>query len=247
MNNSLLSLDRRWRALSVAASATVLLYLMGAFVAEPLRGLAATTSSSNVTVAFNGQISLECDGDGDATTNETPEVLDLSTLSSTNSDTGVYADARAIYCWVSTNNSAGYTLAWNIDTGSGGTLTGHLVSQFEDNIEPIGAQGSAETTPIAWSVGAADSRWGVTVSTNSGSDPLGFGTNAANDVWARVSTGSSITFGETTAPSQIGDGDLYRIGVRVAVGGSKIQPSGTYYVGDIGDNASGIRFTSATK
>jgi hypothetical protein len=243
-----LSPERRYRAIAVGMTASIALYLLTAIIAEPMRGLAATSSSSQVKVEFAGQISLTCDGDNDGTGNEASEILDIGTLSTTDDDTDTpaFSTSDSIPCHVFTNNAVGYTVSWQITTGSGGFNTGYLISQYEDVIVPIGTA-TAETTPIGWSVAASDARWGVSVSTDSGSDPLGFGTFAANDVYARIGTGSSRTFAETSAPSQNGSGDLYKIGVRIAVGSSKVQPAGTYYVGDLADANAGILFTAATQ
>ncbi len=242
---STLSRARQYRAVSVGITAAIGLYLIAAVIAEPLRGLAATSDSETaiVQVTLASALSLSCDANGD-NLRGSGETLSLGTITY-NGDTGVYSDTRAVKCRVLTNNTTGYTLGWRVFTGSGGSKTGHLISQYEDLIQAFGT-GSASNYTKTWELNAAgttnDSRWGGRVSsTSSGSDvtPMLWGTDVASERWARVKTGSTLTIRQSTTASQTGSGDLIKIGFRAQVGATKIQPTGTYQTT--------VTFTAATQ
>lgn len=226
MKSHALSSDRRKRVLSVAFAASIGLYLLAALAVEPMRGFAQDSETAVVEVTIAAAIGLACDADGDL--NEgSGETLNLGTITYTG-DTGVYSDNRAVFCWISTNNAAGWTLAWQVVTGSGGSSTGHMINQTEDIIEAIS---TASNTTASWSVAASDSRWGGRVSsTSSGSisGALDFGTDAVSETWTRVATGSTQTIRTSDSQSQSGSGDLVKIGFRAEVGAAKVQPTGTY-------------------
>lgn len=240
----LLTSARKQRAISVGFIAAIGLYCMTVTVAEPLKGFALTDSETAVVqVTLAAALGLACDANGDGT-NGSGETLSLGTITYTG-DTGVYSDNRAVRCRVQTNNTTGYTLGWRVQTGSGGTKTGHLISQFEDIIQAFGT-GSAFNYTKTWELNPGgttnDSRWGGRVSsTSSGSDvaPMLWGTDASTEKWARVKTGSTLTIRQSTAPSQGGSGDLIKIGFRAQVGATKIQPTGTYQTT--------VTFTAATQ
>ncbi len=246
MRNALpLSRTRQYRTLTVGVTAAVALYLGVAVVAEPFRGLAASSDSETavVSVILASAIGLNCDANGD-TYSGSGETLSLGTITYTG-DTGVYSNSRAVACRILTNSTTGYTLGWRVQTGSGGTKTGHLISQYNDLIQAFGT-GSAANYTKAWELNPTgntnDSRWGGRVSsTSSGSDvaPMLWGTDAASEKWARVKTGSTLTIRQSTTNSQTGSGDLIRIGFRAAVGATKVQPTGTY--------RATVTFTAATQ
>lgn len=241
----LLTSARKQRAVSVGFIAAIGLYCMTVTVAEPFKGLAQTSDSETaiVRVTLAAALGLACDANGDGT-NGSGEVLTLGTITYSG-DTGVYSDNRAVRCRVRTNNTTGYTLGWRVHTGSGGTKTGHLISQFEDIIQAFGT-GSAFNYTKTWELNPGgttnDSRWGGRVSsTSSGSDvaPMLWGTDASTEKWARVKTGSTLTIRQSATQSQGGSGDLIKIGFRAQVGATKIQPTGTYQTT--------VTFTAATQ
>ncbi len=229
----------------VGSTVAAALYMCFVAIAEPLRGLAASSDSETaiVQVTLAAALSLSCDANNDDIRGS-GETLSLGTITY-NGDTGVYSDSRAVKCRVVTNNTTGYTLGWRVFTGSGGSKTGHLISQYEDVISAFGT-GSASNYTKTWELNPAattnDSRWGGRVSsTSSGSDvtPMLWGTDAASERWARVKTGSTLTIRQSTAASQTGSGDLIKIGFRAQVGTTKVQPTGTYQTT--------VTFTAATQ
>ncbi|HVW66407.1 MAG TPA: hypothetical protein VHA78_01605 [Candidatus Peribacteraceae bacterium] len=239
--SSLLRPERQIRVLTVAVSAAIGLYLLVAFVAEPLRGLAASSDSETavVQVTLAAGLGLSCDANGDNKAGS-GETLSLGTITYTG-DTGAYSSSRAVKCWITTNNQTGYTLGWKVASGSGGTATGYLANQFNDLIAPFGT-GSTSNNTATWSVASNDSRWGGRVSsTSSGADvaPMLWGTDASSEKWARVTTGSTLTIRASSTHAQSGSGDVIRIGFRAAVGATKAQPTGTY--------KATVTFTAATQ
>ena len=224
-----LTAERRIRIFTVGIAATIGLYLLTAIIVEPMRGFAAEDSETAVVqLTVAAAIGLACDANGDDIRGS-GETLSLGSLVYSG-DTGVYSDNRAVKCRVVTNNTSGYTFGWRVLTGSGGSSTGHLISQFEDVIQAFGT-GSASNYTKAWSVSATDSRWGGRVSsTSSGSDvaPMLWGTDGVDEKWARVKTGSTLTIRTSSQESQGGSGDLIKVGFRAEIGSTKIQPTGTY-------------------
>ncbi len=234
MEHVYLTPEKSTRAITLGVVAAVSLYLVGAVVAEPFHGLAASSDSETAVVAVTlaAAVGMNCDANGDGYSGS-GETLSLGTITYTG-DTGVYSNSRAVACRILTNSTTGYTLGWRVQTGSGGTKTGHLISQYNDLIQAFGT-GSAANYTKAWELNPTnntnDARWGGRVSsTSSGSDvaPMLWGTDAASEKWARVKTGSTLTIRQSTHPSQTGSGDLIRIGFRAAVGATKVQPTGTY-------------------
>jgi hypothetical protein len=249
MTNLLSSLapKRRMRVLTVGLAASISLLLLTLLIAEPMRSFAATTDSENVIVSVTlaSALGLACDGDLDARgVASSGETLNLGTITYTG-DTGVYSNARAAKCFVSTNNTTGYTLGWRVATGSGGAFTGHLISQYNRIIAAFGT-GSTRNYTKTWELNPTgqtnDSRWGGRVSsTSSGSDvaPMTWGTDGGSEKWARVTTGSTVTIRQSSTLSQGGSGDLIRIGFRAQVGATKVQQTGTY--------KATVTFTAATQ
>lgn len=238
-----LSSERRIRAITVGFTAVAGLYLMAAFIAEPMRGFASLSETAIVQVTVASAIGFSCDANGD-NSRGSGETLSLGTITFTG-DTGVYSDNRAVKCRVVTNNITGYTVGWRVVTGSGGTATGHLISQYEDVIPPFGT-GSASNYTKTWELNPAgtqnDARWGGRVSsTSSGSDvaPMLWGTDASSEKWARVKTGATLTIRQSTTASQSGSGDLIKIGFRAQIGTLKSQATGTYQTT--------VTFTAATQ
>jgi hypothetical protein len=239
---NILSTERRMRVLTVGASALCGLYLLTAFVAEPLRSLAATASDNDnkVSVTVVSSITLSCtdensDGNGDNNN------LTISGSLTVGSDTGNYNVSDDYKCVVSTNDSAGYTLAWRVDTGSGGTATGYMISQFEDKIMPFRYNNSndAETDAVDWGISASDAEWGARLSSTSDSfsdvhasrqiTAAEWDTNGGAEDWARVSSGSAVIFAASDNET-IDAGDNVYIGFRAAIGATRYQPTGVYEV-----------------
>jgi hypothetical protein len=232
---------RRTRVVTVGVSATVMLSLLMSVVMEPLRTLAATTDSETVVVQLTlaAALGLACDANLDGRVGS-GETLSLGTITYTG-DTGAYSNARAVKCFITTSNRNGYTLGWRVFSGSGGTKTGYLISQFNDAIQPFGTGSSSDNT-ASWLVNSADARWGGRVSsTSSGTDvsPMLWGTDDVSEKWARVKTGATITIRQSSSVTQAGSGDLIRIGFRAQIGAAKIQPTGTYQ--------STVTFTASTQ
>jgi hypothetical protein len=243
MSSPILAPGRTVRVVTVGLAATIGLYLVAAVVAEPMRGFASLSETAVVELTVAAGIGLACDANND-NRNGSGETLSIGTITFTG-DTGAYADIRAVKCRVVSNSVTGYTLGWRAVTGSGGTATGYLVSQFEDVIAPFGT-GSASNYTKTWELNPTgntnDSRWGGRVSsTSSGSDvaPMLWGTDASSEKWARVKTGSTLTIRQSTVASQSGSGDMIKIGFRAAIGALKSQDTGTY--------RATVTFTAATQ
>ncbi|MEK7591290.1 MAG: hypothetical protein AAB489_03740 [Patescibacteria group bacterium] len=242
MENILLSPERSVRVLTVGISAAAALYLIAALVTEPMRGFAATDVNGKVSVTVTATASsLTCtDANGDS--NGDDENLTIGSIG-VGQDTGNYATTKDIHCNVKSNNSAGYTLAWRITTGSGGTSTGYMISQFEDKISPFRYNNSndSELTATQWStnVAATDADWGARLSSTSSSfsedhasrqiTNSEWGADGGSEKWARVASGSSVIFASSTNETTDA-GDDHFVGFRTEIGSSRMQPSGTYQV-----------------
>lgn len=242
---NILSTERRMRVLTVGASALCGLYLLVAFVAEPMRGFAAAASDNDnkVSTTVSSAITLSCtDENSDSNSNDNNLTLGTITV---NGDTGAYSTLRDYRCIVTTNDSAGYTLAWRVDTGSGGTATGYMINQFADKIAPFKYNNTngAETDALAWAIDASDAEWGARLSSTSDSftedhasrqitstEWGGAGSDGgANEDYARVASGSSVIFASSTNET-VDAGDNVYIGFRTAIGATRYQPTGTYEV-----------------
>jgi hypothetical protein len=245
MENIFLIPERRVRVLTVAFAAVIGLYVLMAFVAEPLGALGASSDSESVVVSItiNDAIGLNCDADGGgAGSGETLSLASITDSGDTgplnNSSTGTLLGTKVALCKVVTNSQAGWTLGWRVTTGSGGTKTGYMISQFEDFIDPFNySDANAETTPVAWGASvptAVQSAWGGRLSDRSdnfATSPRSWGADAADgtEKWLKVSSGSTVTVAQGNTETS-DDGARNYIGFRVEVGPDKIQPSGTYKV-----------------
>lgn len=225
MTRPSLSAARCLEAVKMSAVATVSLFALFAVVAEPLRGFAADTTE-DVSVIVASGIAIACDANNDGSFNA-GETLALGTITDTG-DTGTYAANKQITCKVTTGQVTGYTLGWHVATGSGGTATGHLISQYENLIRAAGT-GSVNNT-FTWPSDTTIARWGGRVSSTSSGTVVGnlnFGTDTASERYARVATGSSVAIRQSTTYSQTG-GDKIRVHFRAYVGSAVVQPTGTY-------------------
>lgn len=195
-----------WQFLTVAIVLSILLY-----------GLLAVLemSRAQVTVGLtvaNYGISLSCDSS-----------VALGTITDTG-DTGVYVSSRATSCSVTTGNAAGYSLQWQITTGSGGTNTGYLISQNEHVITPYTP--AVAGTPETWSVSAGASEWGGRLSSTSTTfSSATWGPDGSNQKWLNISTGATVIANRTSATN---GSDTENIGFRAEIGSQATQPAGTY-------------------
>lgn len=215
--DTLLTPGRTIRVFTVGIAAVISLYAIVAFLAEPLRTLAANTAVVNLTVAAG--ITNNCTGP-----------VSLGTITG-DGDTGTYSGARATTCTVRTNDSAGYTLAWRILTGSGHNGVGQSGTGFLND----GAGNkitsyfpAVANTPETWNfTDQTKALWGGRLSSTSTTvSTATWGTDASTEKWLNVGTGSYTIATRTSATTNGGDSEV--IGFRAQIGTSKIQPTGTY-------------------
>ncbi len=213
------------------------LFVLFAFIAEPMRGFAAT---EDVSVTVTSGIATTCDANNDNVF-ANGETLNLGTITDTG-DTGDYATNRQVTCKVTTGNITGYTLSWLIATGSGGTATGHLISQYENLIRAAGTGSFNNTFPWSYVTGDTSiARWGGRVSNSSSGTQVGalaFGSDNASEKYARVATGSSVAIRQSNTFTQ-SSGDKIRVHFRAYIGSAVVQPTGTY--------KATVTFTAATQ
>ena len=137
-------------------------------------------------------------------------------------------------CVPITNNSLGYTLKWNITSGSGGYGTGHLDS---NNV----TAGRADTilaytpttsgTPETYSAPTGTSRWAARVksvsTTAAGVTGVTWGTDTSSEKFLNVGTGSAVSIVKrTTETSSTGDTEFIQF--KASIGSTSAQPTGTY-------------------
>jgi hypothetical protein len=227
------------RVVTLGVVSAVCLYFLVAMVAEPIRALGASTDSETaiVRIILGAGIGINCDGDGGgAGSGETLALTGFSDSGDTGElNSSVTVGTNAVLCNVRTSNTSGYNLAWQAATGSGGTGTGYMINQFEDKLTPFRyTQSDSTTAPTAWdatAVPASLSAWGGRLADSSSghtSAPITWGADASSsEKWMAVGSGTSVTIGRENTVTQDSGSNNY-IGFRVEVGGSKIQPSGTY-------------------
>lgn len=128
-----------------------------------------------------------------------------------------------VTCTVTTDADAGYALAWNVATGSGGTNTGYLINEREDVITPFTP--AIEGTPEPWFVAVDDARWGGRLSSDSTDTDAQWGVDDASENWLNVGTGSYtvVSRSSRTDPSS---SEILEF--RAEIGAQKIQPEGVY-------------------
>jgi hypothetical protein len=239
-----ISPDRRGRIASVGIAATVCLYLLMAFVAEPTHSLAATSANTVVSLDVVSTASITCS----ATVSITTSTGATPTGNSTYGTGGTMATCVPI-----TNNSLGYTLKWNVLTGSGGYGTGHLTSNnFSTTI--TGASGGAYNstspaadlilaykvatagTPELWASPnaanpASTSRWAGRVKSSSttvaGAGSVTWGTDGSSEKFLNVGTGAAVSLIKRTTETA-STGDLEYIQFKANIGSTSAQPTGTY-------------------
>lgn len=128
-------------------------------------------------------------------------------------------------CVVTTDAEAGYSLSWQVVTGSGGTNTGYMISQFEDTIAPFTP--NTANTPDDWSILPSRSEWGGRLRSSSTDTAVEWGTDGSSDKWLDVGTNSARTIVTRSSPTDpSGSNEILQF--RVGVGAAKNQPSGNY-------------------
>ncbi len=127
-------------------------------------------------------------------------------------------------CTVSTENSAGYSLSWQVLSGSGGTATGSLINALEQTIPPY--RPATEDVPETWSVAADTSAWGGRLRSVSTDADARWGTDDVSEKWLNIGTGSTVIASRDSAT--LPGGSTQVIAVRVEVGSLAGQPPGTY-------------------
>jgi hypothetical protein len=152
-------------------------------------------------------ISLDC---GDST--------DLGTVAITGQKTG------NVSCTVITDAEAGYSLAWVVTTGSGGTNTGYLINELESTIAPF--KPTVAGTPQTWSVFTNDARWGGRLSSTSTDTDVKWGTDSVDEKYLNVGTGS-YTIVSRSSRTAIG-GSTEVLQFRAEIGSSAVRSPGVY-------------------
>lgn len=235
MLSSLLSPHRRIRVLTVGICASICAYVLMMMVAEPLRSLAAT-SSSNVVVSLTVAAGIS---------NSCTSPVSLGTINRTG-DTSFntcaaygYCATNKTTCTISTNNSLGYTLSWLVATGTGSagarTGTGHLNGYTAGNrIKALTP--SAAGTPEAFSNAIPtsnvtnDARWAArlsSTSTTTGGAGITWGSDSTTDTWLNIGTGSAVNIANRSTQTST-SGDTENIGFRAIINGTAIVPTDTY-------------------
>ena len=151
-----------------------------------------------------------------------------------------YCATNKSSCTVITDNTAGYTLSWIVQTGTGAagsrTGTGYLnaFTSLANRIAPLGTGSTTMSTqPIAMMAGGTvnnTARWAgrlSSTSTTAGGAGLGWGSDGTSDKWLRVATGSAVNIANATTRTSV-SGDIENIGFRVIIHGSAIVPNDQY-------------------
>ena len=223
--------------MSVGTAAVVSLYLLVAFVAEPLRSFAATTANTVVIYTVTSALSITCSATsttGTAPGNGTPTF-----------PTGTGAMANA-FCTPITNGSLGYTLTWLINTSTGSVTppctgncygTGHLLS---NNVTTGKADLIKAFTPRlanrperfdSTSIGTGSgSRWAARLqatSTTPSGGSVTWGSDGNTSLFLNVATGSAVSIAKSTTETAAA-GDVENFLFKVVIPPSVFQPTGTY-------------------
>lgn len=130
----------------------------------------------------------------------------------------------SVTCTTITDAEAGYSLSWQVTTGSGGTNTGYLISPSEQVIAPYSP--AVIGTPETWSVLSNTSEWGGRLSSTSTDTDNKWGVDSSSEKWLNVGTGSYTIVSRSTRTAVAGSDQVVQF--RVEVGAYKTQPAGTY-------------------
>jgi hypothetical protein len=231
-----LTAGRKARVLSVGFAATISLYLLVIFIAEPLQAFASQSANTVVQMTVTSTLSLTCTA-----------TVTLPSASGITGTTGT-GSIGAGYCNPTTNDSLGYTLSWVVNTSTGTTTppctgncygTGHLLSNnltggkpdtilaFDRRGELANVPGRFDETTI---LSGSGSRWAARLranSTTAGGGGITWGADGATEAFLNVGTGSAVNIAkrlnETSAT-----GDIENFLFKVVIPAGAFQPTGTY-------------------
>ncbi len=129
-----------------------------------------------------------------------------------------------VSCVILAEHTGGYQLSWHVQSGSGGTATGSLISQSNETIAPYSP--AVAGTPESWTLDPSAAAWGGRLLSASTDTDAMWGVDAISEKWLNVGTGSFVIVRRTsdTDPS----GSFQQIGLRAEVGSSAITPTGLY-------------------
>ena len=238
---TVLTSGRRTRVLTVGLAATLSLYLLMVFVAEPMRSLAATDDTT-VTLVVTSSIALTC-------------TADVTLPPAPGSGHGASSGTTVLgYCTPITSNSNGYTLGWRVVTGSGAPGigvnctkanncwgTGHMLGNnltggYPDLIRALHRSTANRLNPIrldGTTIGTGSgARWGarlMATSTTAGGADVAWGSDSATETFLNVTTGAIVNIAKRlseTTPS----GDTEVIKYKVYIPSSVFQATGYYKV-----------------
>lgn len=150
--------------------------------------------------------------------------MTCSTIVTVGSVSGTGQKTGSGTCTVYSDAYSGYNLGWAVLTGSGGTNTGRLISQFNDTIAPFTPV--VINTPETWSVAAADSEWGGRLRSSSTDTAAEWGTDGISDKWLNVRTSNRTIVVRGSGTPIAGSVEVLQF--RSEVGASKVQPTGLY-------------------
>lgn len=185
-------------------------YALSDTIGEPVVGLSSTANyrlNAGYRQTISSFLSIAC-----------TDNVDLGTIPGTGQGNG------SATCTVITDAEAGYTLSWIVSTGSGGSNTGHMISQLEDVIQAYTPAGAG--VPETWSVASNDARWGGRLSSTSTDTDAKWGVDSMSEKWLNVGTGSYTVVERQSRTGVGGSSEILQF--RTEVGSSKLQTSGTY-------------------
>lgn len=127
-------------------------------------------------------------------------------------------------CVVYTDAYNGYNLGWSVRSGSGGTNTGYLISQYNDTIAPFTP--ATGNVPETWSVAASDAEWGGRVRSVSTDAAAEWGTDGGSEKWLNIATVNRTIVSRQSATPLSGSTEIIQF--RAEVGSSAFKPTGIY-------------------
>jgi Concanavalin A-like lectin/glucanases superfamily len=150
--------------------------------------------------------------------------ISCSATADLGSVTGIGQRTGSGTCTVYTDAFNGYQLRWSVPTGSGGTNTGKLISQYNDTIGQFTP--AVANVPETWSVTTTDAEWGARVRSISTDTAVEWGTDNVTDKWLNISTTGRTIISRTYATPPAGSVEIVQY--RAEIGSSVLQPNGTY-------------------
>lgn len=127
-------------------------------------------------------------------------------------------------CTVYTDAYNGYQLRWSVPTGSGGTNTGSLISEYNDTIGQFTP--AVANVPDTWSVAASASEWGARLRSASTDTAAEWGTDASSEKWLNVAPAGRVIVSRASPTLPAGSTEIIQF--RAEIGSTVLQPSGTY-------------------